>query len=121
GCCDAAALAFAPATFAFAQSVNIIDCLASPREALAEMARILRPAATAVIATPYDWSPTATPVEQWLGGHSQRGPHRGASEPVLLRLLEEVGLTVMSEEPSRPWRVRLHERSAGEYAVHVVV
>ena len=120
-CCDAANLPFAPATFAFAASINVIDCLASPHDALAEIARILRPNGTAIIATPYDWSPSATPVEQWLGGHSQRGPQRGASEPVLRRILEEVGLTVVSEEESVPWRLRLHDRSTMEYAVHVVM
>jgi SAM-dependent methyltransferase len=119
-CCDAANLPFAPATFAHAQSVNVIDCLAAPRAALAEMARVLRPGGTAVIATPYDWSPSSTPVEQWLGGHSQRGATRGASEPMLRRMLDEVGLQVVSEEESRPWRVRVHDRSTVEYAVHVV-
>jgi SAM-dependent methyltransferase len=120
-CCDAANLPFAPATFAYAQSINVIDCLASPHDALAEIARILRPNATALIATPYDWSPSATDVEQWLGGHSQRGPHHGASEPVLRRILDEVGLQIVSEEPSVPWRLRLHDRSTVEYAVHVVI
>jgi SAM-dependent methyltransferase len=120
-CCDAAALPFAPATFAFAQSINVIDCLAAPNEALAEVARVLRPGGTALIATPYDWSPSATPVEQWLGGHSQRGRHHGASEPVLRRMLEETGLTIVSEQPSVPWRLRLHDRSTMEYSVHVVV
>jgi SAM-dependent methyltransferase len=119
-CCDAAVLPFAPASFAFAASVNVIDCLAAPAEALAEIARVLRPGGTALIATPYDWSPTATPVEQWLGGHSQRGPHRGASEPVLLRLLSEAGLAVVSEQSSVPWRLRLHDRGTMEYAVHIV-
>jgi ubiquinone/menaquinone biosynthesis C-methylase UbiE len=119
-CCDAANLPFAPATFAYAQSINVIDCLSSPHDALAEMARILRPKATAIIATPYDWSTSATPVEQWLGGHSQRGPHHGASEPVLRRMLEEVGLQIVSEQQSVPWRLRLHDRSTMEYAVHIV-
>jgi SAM-dependent methyltransferase len=120
-CCDAANLPFAPATFAFAASINVIDCLPSPHDALAEIARILRPNATALIATPYDWSPSATAVEQWLGGHSQRGAQRGASEPVLRRILEEVGLQIVSEQPSVPWRLRLHDRSTMEYAVHVVI
>jgi SAM-dependent methyltransferase len=120
-CCDAANLPFAPATFAYAQSINIIDCLASPHDAIGEIARILRPNGTAVIATPYDWSASATPVEQWLGGHSQRGVHHGASEPVLRRIVEEVGLQIVSEQPSVPWRLRLHDRSTMEYAVHVVV
>lgn len=120
-CCDAAVLPFAPASFAFAASINVIDCLASPHDALAEIARVLRPGGTTLIATPYDWSPSATAVEQWLGGHSQRGAQRGASEPVLRRMLSELGLEIVSEQPSVPWRLRLHDRSTMEYAVHVVV
>ena len=39
-----------------------------------------------VLTTPYDWS-AAVPVDAWLGGHSQRGPHQGSSEPILRGLL----------------------------------
>ena len=118
-CCDAAALPFPDATFGLATSLNLLDCVNAPREMLREVARVTR--GTVVLATPYDWSPTATPVESWLGGHSQRGAHRGASEPVLHALLAEAGLTVITEEQHVPWRVRLHERSSVDYDVHLVV
>lgn len=117
-CCDAATLPFADTTFALASSLNVIDCVGAPRETLHELARV---AGTIVLATPYDWSTSATPVESWLGGHSQRGPHRGASEPVLHKLLADAGLTVVDEESHLPWRVRLHERSSVDYDVHLVV
>jgi len=120
-CCDAAALPFADATFGVAASINVLDCVPSPRDAVRELARILQPGATAVIATPYDWSPNATPVEGWIGGHSQRGDHRGAAEPLLRALLADEGLAIVSEEESVPWKVRLHERSTVEYGVHLVV
>ncbi|HEX7154490.1 MAG TPA: methyltransferase domain-containing protein [Thermoanaerobaculia bacterium] len=119
-CCDAAAIPFADATFALAASLNVIDCVPSPATAIAELARVTAPGATAVITTPYDWAPTATPVEQWLGGHSQRGPQQGASEPVLRALLEDGGFSVEAED-DRPWRIRLHERSSVDYVVHRVV
>jgi SAM-dependent methyltransferase/uncharacterized protein YbaR (Trm112 family) len=118
-CCDAAALPFPEATFSLATSLNLLDCVHAPRDLLHEVARVTN--GTVVLATPYDWSTNATPVESWLGGHSQRGPHRGASEPVLHALLAEAGLTVVSEEPHVPWRVRLHERSSIDYDVHLVV
>jgi SAM-dependent methyltransferase/uncharacterized protein YbaR (Trm112 family) len=118
-CCDAAALPFPDATFALASSLNLLDCVSAPREMLHELARVTR--GTVVIATPYDWSPSATPVESWLGGHSQRGPHRGASEPVLHALLSEAGLEVVAEEEHVPWRVRLHERSSVDYDVHLLI
>ena len=119
-CCDVAALPFAGATFDLATSINVIDCVASPKGAIDEIARILRPGGRAVITTPYDWSPSATPVEQWLGGHSQRGPHQGASEPLLRSLLAD-GFEIERDDPNVPWRVRLHDRSSMEYSVHLVV
>jgi SAM-dependent methyltransferase/uncharacterized protein YbaR (Trm112 family) len=119
-CCDVAALPFPDATFALAASINVIDCTASPRDTVAELARVLRPGGTAILSTPYDWAPTATPVEQWLGGHSQRGPRQGAPEPVLRALLSEA-FVLEKEEPSVPWRVRLHDRSTVHYDVHLVV
>lgn len=114
-CCDAATLPFPDATFALAASLNVVDVVPSPRETIAELARVVR--GHALIATPYDWTPTATNVEQWLGGHSQRGTHRGASEPVLRALLAEHFEIV--EETNVPWRLRVHERSTVEYDVHV--
>jgi SAM-dependent methyltransferase/uncharacterized protein YbaR (Trm112 family) len=118
-CCDAAALPFDDSTFAVATSLNVIDCVGAPRETLSELARVT--SGTVILATPYDWSASATPVESWLGGHSQRGAHRGASEPVLHALLAEAGLEVIAEEARLPWRVRLHERSSVDYEVHFVV
>ncbi len=125
--CDAAALPFSSATFATAASLNVIDCVASPAAALAELARVLAPGGKALIASPYDWSPGATPVESWLGGHSQRGEGSGASEPALRRLLgpgtgpaQVAGLAIVAEEPSVPWHVRIHERSTMEYRVHLL-
>lgn len=117
-CCDAATLPFAAGTFALASSLNVVDCVGAPRETLHELARVVR--GTVILATPYDWSASATPVESWLGGHSQRGAHRGASEPVLHAILAEAGLEVIAEEPHVPWRVRLHERSSVDYDVHLV-
>jgi len=119
-CCDAAALPFAEGTFALAASLNVIDCAAAPQQALAELARMLRGGGAAVVATPYDWAPTATPVENWIGGHSQRGPHGGASEPLLRALLAAQGLEIVSEEEHVRWRVRLHDRNSVDYDVHVV-
>ena len=125
---DAAALPFADGTFALAASFNVLDCVASPRDALAELARVLAPGGLALVTTPYDWSPGATPFEQWLGGHSQRGSCAGASEPVLRALLTPgahpagvSGLEIVAEAESLPWRLRLHDRSVMEYSVHGLV
>lgn len=119
-CCDVSTLPFSPNTFALGASINVVDCISNPQEALRELARVLLPGAPAIITTPYDWSPTATPYESWLGGHSQRGPHEGASEPLLRQVVSE-SFEILREDESVPWRVRLHDRSTVDYLVHVLV
>ncbi len=126
--CDAAALPFAPGTFANAVSLNLLDCVHSPRDFLVSLAGVLRTGGAALISTPYDWSAAATPLEAWLGGHSQRGPNAGASEPVLRSLLTPgahpagvPGLVLESDRTALPWRVRVHSRSTMQYQVHLVV
>lgn len=126
--CDVACLPFADQSFALATALNLIDCVRAPRELLAEAARALAPGGRMILTSPYDWSPVATPIEAWLGGHSQRGPNRGASEPVLSALLTPGGhpasigsLEVETELHEVPWHVRLHDRSTVSYQVHLVV
>ncbi|HEV2854746.1 MAG TPA: methyltransferase domain-containing protein [Thermoanaerobaculia bacterium] len=126
--CDALALPFPSGTFAAVVGLNVLDCVQSPHDLLAALPQLLAPGGKAILSTPYDWSPAATPVEAWLGGHSQRGETAGASEPVLRALLTPgahpasvEGLRIVTEEPAIPWRVRLHERAVMEYRVDLVV
>lgn len=126
--CDAAALPFPRGTFALATSLNVLDCVPSPREHLLALRRALSPGGKAVITTPYDWSQNATPVEAWLGGHSQRAGSGGSSEAILRALLTEgghpasiPGLTITAETEALPWRVRVHDRHTATYRVHLVV
>jgi SAM-dependent methyltransferase len=126
--CDAAALPFSSGSFALAALLNVIDCAPAPREVLAETARVLAPAAPAVLCSPYDWSAAATPIGTWLGGHSQRGPTRGDSASVLRALLTPgghpaaiPGLRLAAEVDAVPWHVRVHDRSSVAYATHLVL
>ncbi len=125
--CDALALPFPIGSFAAIVGLNVLDCVQSPHDLLASLPRLLADNGKAILSTPYDWSPNATPVEAWLGGHSQRGENAGASEPVLRALLTPgahpasvEGLRIVAEEPSLSWRVRLHDRAVMEYRVHLV-
>lgn len=125
--CDALALPFPTGTFAAVVGLNVLDCVQSPHDLLASLPRLLVDGGKTILSTPYDWSPNATPIEAWLGGHSQRGENAGASEPVLRGLLTPgahpaaiEGLKILAEEPSLPWRVRLHDRAVMEYRAQVV-
>lgn len=118
--CDAAALPFAGGNFACALGMNVLDCLADPRGGLAELDRILAPEGEALLSIPFDWTAAATPVENWLGGHSQRGPHKGDAEAIIDLLLAEGPMAAgkLRRKPQTieiPWHVRLHERACMHY------
>ncbi|MEM9558125.1 MAG: methyltransferase domain-containing protein [Acidobacteriota bacterium] len=125
-CADAAELPFADDSFAAVSAFSLLDCVAAPHRLLAEIGRVLRPGGRAWLASPYDWSVSATAFEQWLGGHSQRGAHAGSAEPVLRALLASqeadgvARLRLLAEDLDVPWRLQLHDRSAVEYSLHLV-
>ena len=126
--CDAARLPFASGSFGGVVCFNLLDCIAGPLDLLRETARVLRPGAPVLIASPYDWAPAATAVEAWIGGHSPRSLGGGASDRVLRALLTPgshpasvAGLRLAAERDGVPWTVRLHDRSAVSYLLHVVV
>lgn len=125
--CDATALPFSSDTFSMGVSLNVLDCLWSPYDHVKELGRILMPGGNAAVSTPYDWTANATPVEAWLGGHSQRTEHKGASPAILRSLFSGGGhphaleeLELISEEDIL-WTLRLHDRSVMEYLVHMMV
>jgi SAM-dependent methyltransferase/uncharacterized protein YbaR (Trm112 family) len=123
--CDAQNLPFADGGFATLCSLNLLDCVPEPYRHLGEIARLLRPGGQALLASPFDWSPGATPTEAWIGGHSQRSENAGAAEPLLRALLTPgahpqaiAGLEPQGEPQELPWTLRLHQRSAMHYQVH---
>ena len=126
--CDANSLPFGDETFSLATSLNVLDCVQSPYDHLKEIGRILKPDGGAVVSAPYDWNVNATPVEAWLGGHSQRSENQGASEMMLRSLLSGgthpyaiQELELVSESESVPWTLRLHDRSFMKYLAHLIV
>jgi SAM-dependent methyltransferase len=125
--CDALALPFSTQSFSCAVAFNVLDCVVSPQAFLDSVADLLSENGVAVLSTPYDWSGSVTPIEAWIGGHSQRGDDHGASEPLLRSLLtpgthpqSSDRLRLTAEIQHVPWRARLHDRSYVEYMVHVV-
>ena len=126
--CDITALPFTAGTFSLAANMNVLDCVYAPRQLLNSVAQVLKTGGKAIFTSPYDWSPNATPLEAWLGGHSQRSPNAGSSE-AMLRLLLTPGahpgsipnLRLVAELDRLPWQVRLHDRSVMEYQSHLVV
>ncbi len=125
--CDANSLPFRDGQFGATVGLNVLDCAHSPLTFLQSVARVTAGGGQVILACPYDWSAAATPVEHWLGGHSQRSDFRGASEPVLKALLSPEHhsgsvprLKFSAEADNLPWHVRLHDRSTMKYSVHAV-
>jgi SAM-dependent methyltransferase/uncharacterized protein YbaR (Trm112 family) len=119
---DAARPPFADASFAAIVALNVLDSTHAPLELLRSCARLLKPGGALVLACPYDWAPSAAPLDAWFGGHSQRGPLAGASEAVLRSALAAdealASLKLEREVDGLEWRVRLHERSVMHYRLH---
>lgn len=127
-CCDAASLPFAPRTFSLAVALNVLDSTYSPRQFLESVGGGLVDGGKVVLTCPYDWTTAATPLESWLGGHSQRSPSAGASEAVIRSLLTPgaspssvPGLRLVAERDDLPWQLRLHDRSTMSYRLHLMV
>ncbi|MGF1583635.1 MAG: methyltransferase domain-containing protein [Gemmataceae bacterium] len=126
--CDAMALPFAPDSFDGISALNVLDCVASPIQLLNDLTKLSRPGGRFQLTSPYDWTTAATPLECWIGGHSQRGPYRGSPE-MLLRAILTPGahlqslpnVQIVTEICDFPWTVRLHERSVVNYRVHGLV
>lgn len=126
--CDASAPPFPASSFAFATALNVLDCVPMPHELLSSLGRILKPSGKLLLSCPYDWASSATPVEAWLGGHSQRTTTGGSSEAVLRALLTPgahpnslSSLKLHAERDDLPWHVRLHDRSTMSYRLHLAV
>lgn len=125
-CCDVASLPLADGQADGALLLNLLDCVPQPLALLAETGRALAPGAAALFSSPYDWSPAATPVEQWIGGHSQRSATHGSSVAELRRILSadcaagvDTGLAIELETDGVPWHVQTSERATMEYALHM--
>jgi SAM-dependent methyltransferase/uncharacterized protein YbaR (Trm112 family) len=127
--CDGLALPFSDAIFARAIGINVLDSVGTPCSLLSSIARVLQPNGSALLACPYDWTVNVTPVEAWIGGHSQRNQDAGECASWLRRLLTngsgpsmpaEPALHLVNELDDLPWTVRLHDRSSMYYRVHLV-
>lgn len=125
--CDAVSLPFSKNVFSGAASFNVLDCLWSPYEHLQEISRILLPQAKAIVSTPFDWSANVTPIEAWLGGHSQRAQHKGSGSAFLRALLSsekspaELRQLAILREENVPWNLRLHNRSLMQYKTYLMI
>lgn len=127
--CNALAFPFKNGTFGNAVAMNILDAISSPYGLLRSISNALAPNGVATLATPYDWTESVTPIEEWLGGHSQRGQSEGKSEPQLRRLMRNanqippetaIPLRIEREWLNVPWNVRIHERNSLNYSVHLL-
>jgi SAM-dependent methyltransferase/uncharacterized protein YbaR (Trm112 family) len=125
--CDAMALPVQPEMAKTVCALNLLDCVPSPLGLLQVIETLLAPGGQALIGCPYDWASSANQLEQWIGGHSQRGGYEGASEALLRALLTPGqhpqslnSLKIMGEREDVPWQTRLHARSTTDYRAHLI-
>ena len=112
---DAVAPPVADGVAGLVVALNLLDCVADPVALLRSAAALLRPGGKLVLATPCDWSPTATPPEAWVGAR-----HAEEAMPDLgLWAAAQSGLRLLGAE-EQPWLVRVHARAAMQYRASVI-
>jgi SAM-dependent methyltransferase/uncharacterized protein YbaR (Trm112 family) len=111
---DAIAPPLRPGSAALVVALNLLDCVNDPPGLLRSIASLLAPGGVCLLATPFDWSANATPIEGWIGGHSQRAPDSGRAEARFRLMIDGVGLKLEAED-DHPWSLRLHARSRVDY------
>jgi SAM-dependent methyltransferase/uncharacterized protein YbaR (Trm112 family) len=125
--CDVLALPFRGGAFGSALALNVLDCVTAPRDMLAVLRALLVEGGVALVCTPFDWTPGATPVGNWIGGHSQSGRDKGAAEPMMEELLSVAsnansvaGFAITDTISAARWVTRLHDRSTVHYQVYAM-
>lgn len=126
-CCDAMALPFAGASVDACVTLHTLDAVGSPAGLLAELSRVTKDKGRVLLASPFDWTQNVTPMENWLGGHSEHAPHRGEGASVLDMLLSGAApagsgidrLRILARDDME-WRVRLYARAMTHYRTHLL-
>jgi len=125
-CCNALSLPFSDDSFELTTSLNVLDAVNSPYDLLQSIYRVLKPSGNALFSTPFDWSTSATPIEAWIGGHSQRSESNGSPEIMLKTLLQNMtnstngyGLSLCNEIKTYPWTLRIHDRHEANYKTYI--
>ena len=123
-CADATNLPLPAAHCDGALALNVLDCVRFPASVLHELARSLKSGGRAAMSSPYDWSPSATSLDAWIGGHTQRGPSAGSSAAEVRRALGpsdpmSLGLSIIDEREVA-WPLHVHDRAAMHYLVDLI-
>jgi SAM-dependent methyltransferase len=113
---DALQIPFASDSFDLIAAINVLDCVADPARLVLEMARLLKPGGWLIAATPFDWSPNATPAEAWIG--DRVAIDHGSDLSGLLSRAPEL---VVHSLPDQKWQVRLHNRASVHYQIAFAV
>lgn len=114
-------------TFDRVLAYHLLDNVARPVQLLRQLHAGLRPDGILAMASPYDWSPRATPVAERLGEHIRAGESPDPAEALraLLRgdlpaLAPEPSMEILLDEAGLEWTLQRHDRSAHRYFVHYV-
>jgi SAM-dependent methyltransferase len=108
-------------------AINLLDNVCSPVDLIGQMDAILKPGGLMILASPFHWNDTITPVGSRLGGGSCPA-FEGMTSPEVLRLLLQ-GETPFHahlnhqilDEVQVPWTLIEHTRCRLTYDVHVLV
>lgn len=116
-------LAVATADVVFAY--HVLDNVARPVQLIRQLHAVLRPGGTLICASPYEWSPQCTPIAERLGESIRADDSADPADALralltgrLPALAPELSMAITKDDPSLPWVLLRHRRSAHVYLTH---
>ena len=109
-CADAVDLPLPPGSCDRAVALNLLDSVRSPRALLHHLNQLVAAGGEIAVASPYAWRSGIVDEEERLPG-----PDPAAA---LRREVDQLGWTILDEDPQVPWTLRRDARAASLYAVH---
>ena len=113
--------------FDLALSYHLLDNVSDPVKLVRQLHASLKPGGALALATPYDWSPRATPINARLGESIRVGDSPDPADALRALLLgelpalaPELHMQIQHEERALSWELLRHARSSHVYRCHYV-
>lgn len=118
---------FAAGGFDLACCYHLLDNVPEPVKLVRQLHGALRPGGRLALASPYDWSPRATPIAARLGESisAQGSPDPAQAMRALLtgglpQHAPELAMELLTDLDGLPWSLERHARSVHTYRCHYV-
>ncbi len=113
---------FRASAFDYVAALSVLDNVSIPLILIGQMDALLAEGGKLLIGCPYEWLPSITAPDEWLGNHEIE-PAGMLKRTVAGSAFPTMGLTyeILQEELNIPWAIRHHDRHWGVFSSHLLL